>query len=194
MTVIVAAVTGEHVTLAADRKISAGWEVKYHEQPKLWVNGKWAIGAAGSLRAAQVLKHHVSWPIYRADEEPDLEAFLVRTLVPALRSGSSSHGIVHAQNGIERIEASLLVAHGTRIATISTDGSVIAEPAQRMAIGSGSAEALGALGNRGPWTEGDVIEAARRATITDAGCGGPISVVNTATLRVRQVDAEAVAS
>jgi hypothetical protein len=187
MTVIVAAVTGDCVTIAGDRMISAGWQVERHTEPKIWVDNGWAFGAAGYLRVAQVLKHHVTWPKYRPDEVTDFEQFLVKDVVPAVRTGTANRGIVESESGIESFGGVFILASHNQLASISGDLAVVSEPCGRMAIGSGYAEALGFLGDGGGWEEADVIYAARRAAISAGGVGGPFNVVNTATLRVRKV-------
>lgn len=188
MTVIVAAVTKDGVALAADSQITAGWEKSFHSAPKLWVADRYAFGAAGNMRTNQVLKHHVTWPKYRPDEEPDFEAFLVKTVVPAIRTGTQGHGVLKTSNGVEALESSLLLATGDRFAEVGGNGCVTIAAAGRAAIGSGYSEALGRLGDEGPWTEDDVIDAVRRATRSAMGCSGPISVVNTTNLTVRTVE------
>lgn len=195
MTVIVAALTKDQgVVMAADRQVTLGWQKAEHEQPKLWVSGQWVFGAAGSLRTAQVLKHHVDWPKYRPDEDTDWEVYLVKTLVPAIRAGVQGHGVLVDNSGRQVLnDGSLIVATGSHMAYIFPDGGVIADSSGRDAIGSGSAQALGALGEKGPWTETGVINAARRASTTAVGVGGPISVVDTKSLTVRTVESEAVA-
>lgn len=190
MTIIVAALTKtQGVVMAADRLVSSGWEKQYHRAPKLWTTDQFALGAAGSLRAAQVLKHYVTWPKYRPDEDTDLERWLVTSLIPAVRTGTSQHGVVKNDCGVETLETSFLWAVGDLIAEVSGSGSVVVSTAGRMAIGSGYAEALGRLGDSGPWTEDDVVDAARRAIQANRGCGGPISVVDTKTLTIREVGA-----
>lgn len=192
MTVIVAALTKDQgVVMAADRLVTAGWEKQYHQAPKLWAAAdQYAVGAAGTMRCAQVLKHHMDWPKYRPDEDADLEAFLVKSVVPAIRAAVKDRGIVKTEHGVESWDIWLLVAVGDHLASISADGCVIQATSGRMAIGSGSAEALGRLGTTGPWTQADVVDAARRAIQTNTGCDGPISVVDTNTLTVRTVEAE----
>ena len=192
MTVIVAALTADQgVVMAADRLASNGWQKQYHLTPKLWVAEGFAIGAAGTMRVAQVLKHHVTWPKYRPDEDTDLEAFLVKNTVPAMRAGAKDHGVVKTKEGVEELDARLLLATGAHLAMISGDGCVVMESSNRMAIGSGYAEALGRLGDDGPWTEADVVDAVRRAIRQAVGCDGPISVVDTKTLIVRTVSHDA---
>lgn len=190
MTVIVAALTKEQgVVMAADRLVSNGWEKQYHQAPKLWVADRFLLGAAGDLRVAQVLKHHVTWPRYRPEEDADLEAWLVKTLVPAVRAGVKDHGVVKTQNGVETLGAGLLWATGDLLTEIDGSGCVVVTTSGRMAIGSGYAEALGRLGTTGPWTQDDVVDAVRRAIQANQGCDGPISVADTKTLTVREVDA-----
>lgn len=189
MTVIVAAVTEENgVVMAADRLVSNGWEKQFHTAPKLWTSETWAVGGAGDLRAVQVIKHYVTWPKYRPDEESDTEGFLVKSVIPAIRTGAQGHGVLKDESGIHTINAQLIAATGDRIVEITENGSVLSEISGRAAIGSGYAEALGRLGSVGPWTEDDVIDAVRRAIRTARGCDGPISVVNTKTLTIRTVD------
>lgn len=193
MTVIVAAQTKDQgIVLAADRMVSVGSREHEHEQPKLWVSDQYAIGAAGNLRVAQVLKHYVKWPKYRPDEDTDWEKFCVTSIVPAIRKAAEGHGVMVDNSGHQYLSVELLIATGDRQALVSGDGCVFADNTGRGAIGSGCRQALGALGGTGPWTESDVINAARRAGETAQGVGGPISVVDTKTLTVRTLnDAEA---
>lgn len=188
MTVIVAAVTGDCVTIAADRQITAGWQHERHSEPKIWTSDNgWAFGGSGSLRVSQVLKHHVNWPKYRPDEVPEFERFLVREVVEAVRSGVKNRGIIATDDGVEYFHGSLILASHDKLAALDGWMSVVSDTSGRMAIGSGYAEALGFLGDGGGWEEQDVVEAAKRAAATAVGVGGPFNVVNTATFRVRKV-------
>lgn len=190
MTIIVAAKTeNDGVVMAADRLVTNGWQKQYNATPKLWTNnGTWAIGGAGDFRAVQVIKHHVTWPKYRPDEEPDTEAFMVKTVIPAIRAGVQGHGVLKDDSGVQSTGAQLIAATGDHIFEIMENGSVLADISGCAAIGSGYAEAIGRLGPDGPWSEDDVIDAVRRAIRTARGCDGPISVVNTRTLDIRTVD------
>ncbi len=188
MTVIVAALTAEQgIVMAADRLVSAGWEKQYHQVPKLWVADKFVFGASGDKRTAQVIKHHVTWPKYRPDEDTDLEQWLVKSLIPAVRTGVKDQGVIKNDNGVETLGAGFLWATGDHLAEVAGNGCVVVATSGRMAIGSGYAEALGRLGDQGPWTEADVVDAARRAIQSNRDCDGPISVVDTKTLTVRTI-------
>lgn len=188
MTVIVAARTkGNGVVMAADSQTSAGWEKIQADRAKLWTAaGQYLVGAAGTVRDAQVVKHYTQWPKFRPDEDTDLEAFLVKRLVPAIRTAVAGHGIVRNDAGRETIGVTLLVAWDDHIAEISGDGCALRPRSGRYAIGSGYAEALGSLGENGPWTRRDVLEAARRSTLTAHGCDGPIVYGDTRSLTIEE--------
>lgn len=185
MTVIVAAVTDkDRVTIAADSEVTGDWEKGRVTTPKVWSERGYAFGVAGSLRAAQVLRYHVDWPRYHA-EDGEFEPFLIRYVVPAIRYGVLDHGIAEKKRRTEWLPAHLIVAAGNQLASIQDDYCVYGSSTGRLATGSGYAEALGALGDKGPWTEADIIEAARRSSVTAVGVGGPISVVDTKTQQIR---------
>jgi ATP-dependent protease HslVU (ClpYQ) peptidase subunit len=188
MTVIVTARTKTGVVIAADSQTTQGWEKKQADRSKLWVSGKYAVGAAGCVRTSQVIKHYTTWPKYRPDEDTDIETFLVKQVIPAIRTAADGAGIVRNNNGIESIDSSIIIAWGTNIAEISHNNAVVVPKLGRAAIGSGYAEALGYLGDEGPWTVTQVIEAARRATISANGCDGPITYVTTDDLQVKEAN------
>jgi ATP-dependent protease HslVU (ClpYQ) peptidase subunit len=189
VTVIVAARTkGNGVVMAADSQTSAGWEKIQADRAKLWTAGQYLIGAAGNVRAAQVIRHHTTWPKWRPDEVDDVEAFLVKQIVPAIRTAVAGSGVVETRNGAETIPVSLLIAWEDHIADISGDYCALRPRTGRYAIGSGYAEALGHLGPDGPWTRSQVIEAARRSTVTAHGCDGPIVVGDTRSLSIVEVE------
>ena len=186
MTVIVAARTATGVVMAADSQTTAGWEKIQADRTKLWVAGQYLIGASGDVRTAQVIRHHMTWPKYRPDEHGDLEAFMVKEIVPAMRRAVDGAGVVESKNGYETVPVSLLVAWGDNIAEISGNYCALMPVSGRYAIGSGYAEALGSLGTDGPWRRADVIRAAHRSTITAHGCDGPIVVGDTRTLTITE--------
>jgi ATP-dependent protease HslVU (ClpYQ) peptidase subunit len=187
MTVIAAALTSDGVVMAADAQVTVGWEKQERSTPKLWVTKQFAIGGSGGVRELQIIRHHVDWPKYRPDEDTDLERFMVKDLIPEIRKVVKDNGALKTESGIESYDAGLLVSVADKIMRVGSVGDVLIDPRGRMAIGSGYAEALGHLGDAGPWAEADVIEAVRRATITARGCSGPISVCNARALTIRTI-------
>jgi ATP-dependent protease HslVU (ClpYQ) peptidase subunit len=163
--VIVAARTKTGAAVAADSLTTAGWEKEWNDRSKLWDDGKYVFGAAGCLRTAQVVRHWVS--------------VLVREVVPAVRNAVNGAGVQSTVNGVETVPMTLLVATGSLLGVVHSNGAVSIPKSGRCAIGSGYAEALGALGDKGTWTVEQVVEAARRATLTAVGCEGAISYMTT---------------
>jgi ATP-dependent protease HslVU (ClpYQ) peptidase subunit len=187
MTVIVAArVKGDGVVMACDSQITWGWEKLHEERTKVWAADGYAIGSAGCVRTAQVIQHYTNWPKFRRHEDTDLDAFLVKRVVPAVREALANTGTISTEGGIESSRATLIVAWGKNLATVAGNWSTGRPVAGRAAIGSGYAEALGYLGDPGTYTREQVIEAAYTATKTAVGCDGPIYYITTKELEVRQ--------
>jgi ATP-dependent protease HslVU (ClpYQ) peptidase subunit len=187
MTVIVAARSEAGVTVAADSETTAGWERMRHANPKIWIAKSMIVGAAGCVRAAQVVRHHTDWPVFRPAEDVDIEAFLVKRVVPAIRDGAKAHGVAVEDEGVWSLSASFVLAWGDHLAVVHGNGAVTIPAAGRCAIGSGYAEALGVLGDEGPrWTTEVVCLAATRAAITAVGVGGPIHYATTRDLEIRR--------
>lgn len=185
MTVIAAArVKGDGVVIACDSQITWGWEKIEDQRTKIWASTPYAIGAAGCVRTAQIIQQYTDWPKYRADEDTDLEAFLVKRIAPAVRSALTDTGTISSHHGVESSDASLIIAWGKHLAYMSGNWSTGMPKSGRAAIGSGYAEALGHLGDGGTYTRAQVIEAARRATVSAVGCDGPIHYITTKGLAV----------
>jgi 20S proteasome alpha/beta subunit len=194
MTVIVAALTvDDGIVMASDSEITAGWQKGSHANPKIWVEGDRLFGFAGSMRAAQVVKHLTEWPDMWPDlaggfGTEDVERFIVKSVWPNMRYALEVNGALHAHRGVESIEAEFLIAYGGTLVEIDSGGTVVLPPSGRAAIGSGYAEALGSLGDEGPWTREDVIEAVRRAAKSAVGVGGPVYVAGTESPTIDRVD------
>ena len=155
------------------------WVKEQGTASKLWTADPYVIGAAGCVRTNQILKHFTSWPKYRADEVTDLEAFTVKEIVPALFAACADKAILRTTHGQNHMDNEMVLAWGDHLYSISGNGAVVADVTGRTAAGSGRAEAVGYLGDKGPWTIEQVCEAAQRATLTNLGCSGPIDYVTT---------------
>lgn len=185
MTVIVAAQTkADGVVVACDAQTTWGWQKLEANREKIWTTKQLVVGSAGSVRPAQIIQHHTDWPVFHADEDTHLEAFTIKRLLPAIRKALRDNGALKKEAEVESAEATLLLAWGDYLTVIAGDGAVVTPRPGRAAIGSGAQEALGYLGEDGPWTKTQVIEAARRATLTAVGCDGPIHYATTRSLAV----------
>ena len=94
MTVVVAARTAKDgIVIAADSEISDGWLKMQDGYPKVWVDEKhgYIFGACGSVRSAQVVKHHTNWPRpWTGEENESLEGFAVKEVVEAIQLAFNS--------------------------------------------------------------------------------------------------------
>ena len=189
MTVVASAVTKKDgIVIAVDSQVTDGDYLKQDGFPyKLWIDqeNNYIFGACGSIREIQTLQYHVEWPKFRPDEH-ELMKFAITEIVPAIRSGLDDLGVLSKSKGVESLESSFIMAWEDNMIHIGPDFCVFPNIKGRMADGSGYAEALGALGDKGPWTKEDVIEAARRATLTAQGVGGDIYWVSTKNLIIQK--------
>jgi len=188
MTVIAAAITKKDgIVIVGDSEVTWDYTKDNDGFSKLWVseNHKLIFGGCGSIRAMQVIKHWVDWPYFREDN--DVEEFAIKELVPKVRDALYDHGALEVNKRTESFDGSLIVAWGNNLVVID-DGFGVSIPASgRAAIGSGISEALGSMGNVGPWVKEDVIEAASRATITALGVGGPLWLATTKSMTLEKL-------
>ena len=189
MTVIAAAITEEDgVVIVGDSEITYDWTKDNDGYSKVWVadSQSYIFGSCGSLRVMQILKHWVEWPYFH-DHHEDIESFVVREVIPKVRDSLFEHGAMEVSKKTENFDGDIIMAWDDNLVVIDGSLSVQIPISGRYAIGSGMQESLGALGNEGPWTKEDVIEAARRATITALGVGGPLWVATTDSMTVEKV-------
>lgn len=189
MTVIAAALTRrDGVVVASDSMITSGWKEMTEGTQKLKVikDRGYVLGFAGYVRPGQVIQNHVSWPKFRPEETDDHLAWAICEVVPAMRAALDAHNALRTSDGRDNSGVEILMAWEDHICVIGSDFSVVEAPSGRTAIGSGEAEALGALGDEGPWTKAAVIESVRRSSLTASGVGGPIWVASTKTLEIEE--------
>jgi len=188
MTVLAAAITKQDgVVIAADEEISWIGGKSHEGGIKLWVDKdhKFAFGAAGNIRAAQILRHWTEWPEFR-EHHKDIEAFVVKEVVPAMRESLSEHGALETSKKIDSFQGELIIAWDTNLIVVDEDFSITIPKSNRWAAGSGASEALGSMGDEGPWTKNDVIKAAKVATKTAEGVSGEIYYITTKSMEVKK--------
>lgn len=189
MTVVASALTkGDGVVLVADSQISSDYSKSNDGFCKLWVSESqgFIFGGAGGVRSMQVLKHWTNWPYY-GPQFHDVEEFVIKEVVPQMRMALSEHGALVVNKKTESFDGSLIMAWNETLVVIDEDFSVSVPTSNRAAIGSGMSEALGSLGDRGIWIKSEVVEAARRSTITGVGVGEPLWVTSTRSLKIERV-------
>jgi len=154
-------------------------------QRKVVQNGPWLIGAAGDLRAINILSHNFSPPVPRPTLHGSaLDKFVSTDFVPALRDvmEKSGYAPIHKEYpGKCEFESELIAAVNGRVYGVDGDYSWINEASGLYSVGSGSRYALGALTATG-WGRSQlsarnaVLKALSVASRFDPGTGAPFHV------------------
>lgn len=140
MTCIVAMTDGTRTVMGGDSAATSADNAEIYEfaTSKIFGHGEYLVGICGSYRSGQVARYEMDWP-----EPPppgaDLEEFLVREVVPAMRKAFQAAGF----EGNPKVQ--LLIALRGRLFTTSYDFSVGSLNVPWIAIGSGRFTAYGAL-------------------------------------------------
>lgn len=154
-------------------------------QKKVVQNGPWLVGAAGDLRAINILSHNFAPPVPRPTlVGAALDKFVSTDFIPSLREvmERSGYAPIHKEYpGKCEFESELMVAVNGRIYGVDGDYSWISESSGLYSIGSGSRYALGALTATG-WgrsvltARNSILKALSVASRFDPGTGAPFHV------------------
>lgn len=128
---------------------------------KIAVNGKYLLGAAGDLRAINILHHSFQPPTPAPSlKGKRLDAFITTKFIPSLRACFEEHGYASNERGNKATHSSELVAivNGS-IYVIDSDYSWMNDTTGIYGLGTGAPFALGAL---------HVMPKAKKQTITSA--------------------------
>jgi hypothetical protein len=141
MSCIVGITDGKTVTFGADSAGGLGDEIYTLDVHKAFARGPYLFGVCGSMRVGQVLRFKAELP-----EPPatDLEPFLVRELVPAIRRALTEEGVAGSGTEILGDKTAILLGCRGQLWTICQDLTLVRE-APYAAIGSGRLRAYGAL-------------------------------------------------
>jgi len=150
MTIIVGLVSDDGtVVIGSDSAATAEDALELHTAaadsgPKVFAHpAGFMVGFCGSFRVGQLVRHCFSVVPALKSQEP--MAYLVGPFTKALRKCLKDSGCLETENGIETMDASLLLAYKNKLYVIQSDFQVSEPFHGYTAIGSGSAAALGSL-------------------------------------------------
>ncbi len=143
LTIVIADTDGETVVFAADSAAASGNEIYTLETEKVFKRDGYLFGYCASYRIGQILRHCVQLPEY-PEEATDMEGFMVRALVPAIRKAVETEGAVGSGRGFLGDKTCILTCIRGQIWNIGPDLAVIRE-SPFAAIGSGRLRAYAAL-------------------------------------------------
>lgn len=117
---------------------------------KVAANGKYLLGAAGDLRAINLLHHaFLPPPVPAGIKGKKLDQFFTVKFIPALRECFESHGYATPDKDDKRHiaehESIVIAAVSGQIYVVDGDYSWLSDTSGVYALGSGSSYALGAL-------------------------------------------------
>lgn len=116
---------------------------------KVSENGRYIIGAAGDLRAINLLHHVFNPPVPGLTTSgSNLDRFMIKQFVPSLRSCFDVAGYNSANKespNLAEYESTIIVAINGVIYIVDGDYSCLSDKMGIYAIGTGSAYALGSL-------------------------------------------------
>jgi ATP-dependent protease HslVU (ClpYQ) peptidase subunit len=162
MTCIAAFVEDNICHVGGDRAGSSGAAINTYSSEKIFTNGPFVIGCAGSFRQMQVMRYEFEPPPVR---EKLLTRYMIKSFVPALRNALDRCGVLHKDSGAVGTHpaSSAVVAYRGHAFELYADFCVL-EPADGIAaIGSGGCEAravLAALKDDGRLTAREKLERA----------------------------------
>lgn len=178
MTATVAVVHDGRVFMAADSAGVAGYSINYRRDPKVFVNGPYVIGFAGSFRVGQLMR--CAYELIPPDKKADLYDFMVLSFVDLLRDLLSEAGALKRNNEVDELAANFLVGIRGRLFEIESDFQVAEYLDGYAAIGCGEDLARGSLHTTAsqPLTPQDRLTAAlNAAAYHSAGVSGPYNYV-----------------
>ena len=178
MTCIAGLAEGGTVWMAGDSAGISGWDLTVRADPKVFVNGPYVIGYAGSFRGGQLLNYAFSPPV---PDDGDLHGFMCTAFTDALRACLKDGGYASTDQDQEEGGTFLAGVHG-RLFRIDTDYGVGESADGFLAVGCGSEAARGALfaladsGLDPVQRLGKALAAAERMS---AGVRGPATIART---------------
>jgi ATP-dependent protease HslVU (ClpYQ) peptidase subunit len=141
MTCIAALVDGKKIYMGADSAGVAGYRLEIRAGRKLFVNNGFLFGFTSSFRMGQLLRYDFKPP---SCKYKDLDRFMVRDFVKAVRKCLSKGGFAQKKDAVES-GGTFLVGHKGRLYCIENDFQVGETVDGFNAVGCGGSYAQAAL-------------------------------------------------
>jgi ATP-dependent protease HslVU (ClpYQ) peptidase subunit len=182
VTCIVGVANGKSVWIGGD---SAGVEedgggVTIRADRKVFANGRWIFGFAGSFRVGDLLRYVFTAPEIPTDPA-ELDSFMVTDFVEQVRNVLVQGGVTRIHHNVEEMDSKFLVGVHGRLFCIDSDLQVGESMETYEAIGAGERYALGSLWGSGHLTARQrILLALEAAAHFNGGVAPPFHVVSTA--------------
>lgn len=162
--------------IGADSASVGGYNIRVRADEKVFANGPFLIGIAGSWRMGQVLRYNFVPPVQEPDEET--ERFMVTRFMEAVRTQFNATGFGEISNNVQTMgDGAFVVGYRGRLFIASWDYHVGWSSDGLAAVGCGERIAYGSLfSTAGQDPEQRVLTALAAAEAFSAGVRGPFVV------------------
>lgn len=172
MTTIIGVEYANRCVLLGDSRVVGDSKIYSHpDMVKVVTNGNYLVGAAGDVRALQVVLHTWKPPVLLAKDKSNIFQFMVSKVAPSLKQLFTDSGLLDSKSPDKDFEINVLIALNGNLFEIDSDFAVSRNSDGYYAVGTGGDYALGAL-YAGVTPE----EAAKVAAINDSKTAEPFIV------------------
>jgi ATP-dependent protease HslVU (ClpYQ) peptidase subunit len=146
MTTIIGVEYANRCVVLGDSRVVGDSKIYSHpDMVKVVTNGNFIIGAAGDVRALQVILHTWKPPVAVAKDKDSLFQFMISKVVPSLKQLLTDHNLLDTKSSDKEFELYVLIAFNGNIFEIDSDFAVSRSDSGYYGIGTGGDYALGAL-------------------------------------------------
>ena len=146
MTTIIGVEYANRCVVLGDSRVVGDSKIYSHpDMVKVITNGNFIIGAAGDVRALQVILHTWKPPVAVAKDKDNLFQFMISKVVPSLKKQLNDYGLLDTKSPDKDFELYVLIAYNGSIFEIDSDFAVSRSESGYYGIGTGGDYALGAL-------------------------------------------------
>jgi ATP-dependent protease HslVU (ClpYQ) peptidase subunit len=146
MTTIIGVEYANRCIVLGDSRVVGDSKIYSHpDMVKVVTNGNFIIGAAGDVRALQVILHTWKPPVAVAKDKENLFQFMIAKVVPSLKQQLTEYGLLESKSADKEFEVYVLIAFNGNIFEIDSDFAVSRSKSGYYGIGTGGDYALGAL-------------------------------------------------
>jgi 20S proteasome alpha/beta subunit len=184
MTCIAAIKHNNIIYMGADTVASDDYGMYSRSMPKIFYNGPFLIGAAGSAKIGQLLQYSLDVPAQKHTE--DDMTYMVNSFCEAVRQVFIMRGAMFRENEVEQFHGELLVSYNDQLYVIDGVLCITQLSYPYASVGSGAAVACGSLHvlmpsvQAGALSPKDAIQLALKAAEEHAiGVRGPFDIIST---------------
>jgi ATP-dependent protease HslVU (ClpYQ) peptidase subunit len=146
MTTIIGVEYANRCVVLGDSRVVGDSKIYSHpDMVKVVTNGNFIIGAAGDVRALQVILHTWKPPVAVAKDKDNLFQFMISKVVPSLKQLLTDYNLLDTKSTDKDFELYVLIAYNGNIFEIDSEFAVSRSDAGYYGIGTGGDYALGAL-------------------------------------------------